>query len=130
MGLSGEYHVCTLSVPSSDFTFIFSCSKDKRLDFTPMDAFVSRVLATLHEDGKTAIKVFPSEAGVLLTYTERVAGDVVCLKASLAVGSFVCLTILYRSANIYPHCWCRHASWAPRFFFQLLPRALGRRGAW
>ena len=65
------------------------CSKDKRLDFTPMDAFVSRVLAALHEDGKMAVKVFPPEAGVLLTYTERVAGDVVCLRASLAVGSLV-----------------------------------------
>ncbi|KAG6335713.1 hypothetical protein ID866_3371 [Astraeus odoratus] len=52
-------------------------TKDKRLDFTPMDAFMSHVLATLQEDGKVAARVFPPKAGVLLSYTERVAGEVV-----------------------------------------------------
>ncbi|KAL4071843.1 exocyst complex component Sec10-domain-containing protein [Scleroderma citrinum] len=52
-------------------------TKDKRLDFTPMDAFMSRVLTALQEDGKTVVRVLPPEAGVLLAYAERLAGDVV-----------------------------------------------------
>ncbi|KAI6165182.1 exocyst complex component Sec10-like protein [Pisolithus thermaeus] len=52
-------------------------TKDKRLDFTAMDTFMSRVLAALQEDGAMAMRVFPPEAGVLLAYAERLAGEVV-----------------------------------------------------
>ena len=61
----------------SYITFFYLNSKDKRLDFTPMDTFMSRLLTALQDDGKMAVKVFPPEAGVLLGYTERVAGEVV-----------------------------------------------------
>lgn len=52
-------------------------TKEKRLDFTAMDAFMSRALAALQEDGAMAMRVFPPEAGVLLAYAERLAGEVV-----------------------------------------------------
>ncbi|KAI6015237.1 exocyst complex component Sec10-domain-containing protein [Pisolithus orientalis] len=52
-------------------------TKEKKLDFTAMDAFMSRTLAALQEDGAIAMRVFPPESGVLLAYAERLAGEVV-----------------------------------------------------
>ncbi|KAI6144997.1 exocyst complex component Sec10-like protein [Pisolithus tinctorius] len=52
-------------------------TKEKKLDFTAMDAFMSCTLAALQEDGAIAMRVFPPESGVLLAYAERLAGEVV-----------------------------------------------------
>ncbi|KAI5995727.1 exocyst complex component Sec10-domain-containing protein [Pisolithus marmoratus] len=52
-------------------------TREKRLDFTAMDSFMSRALAALQEDGAAAMRVFPPKAGVLLAYAERLAVEVV-----------------------------------------------------
>ncbi|KAH7884202.1 exocyst complex component Sec10-domain-containing protein [Phlebopus sp. FC_14] len=57
--------------PLANFT------KDQRLDFTPMDAFMSRVLSSLVEDGSRAVRVFPTATGVLLAFADRIASEVI-----------------------------------------------------
>lgn len=83
-GLRGEWEMGRVWVEKREVLYeqgrwdpLANITKDKRLDFTPMDTFMSRLLTALQDDGKMAVKVFPPEAGVLLGYTERVAGEVV-----------------------------------------------------
>lgn len=49
----------------------------RQLDFTPMDAFMAHVLESFKLDCELAIKVFPPSAGVVLTFCDRVAQDVI-----------------------------------------------------
>ena len=44
-----------------------------------MDAFVAHVLETFRQDAETAVRVFPAQAGVVLSFCDRVVTDVVCL---------------------------------------------------
>ena len=54
-----------------------SLRKDGKLDFDAMDAFISHILSILKENGIRAVRVFPPEANVLLSFSERVAMEVV-----------------------------------------------------
>ncbi|KAJ9125540.1 hypothetical protein QFC22_000501 [Naganishia vaughanmartiniae] len=53
--------------------------KTHRLDFTPMNDFISHVLAAVNQDGAVITKVFPGMAGLIVIYkfTDRLANDVV-----------------------------------------------------
>lgn len=42
-----------------------------------MDAFISSILAILREQGGRAVKVFPPDAGVLVSFSERLSNEVV-----------------------------------------------------
>ncbi|KAJ4490293.1 exocyst complex component Sec10-like protein [Lentinula aciculospora] len=57
--------------PLANFT------EDRRLAFDAMDDFMSLVLNAISEHGSRAVRVFPAEAGVLISFSERVASDVV-----------------------------------------------------
>ncbi|KAJ4002004.1 exocyst complex component Sec10-like protein [Lentinula boryana] len=57
--------------PLANFT------KDRHLAFDAMDDFMSIVLKAISEHGSRAVRVFPAEAGVLISFSERVASDVV-----------------------------------------------------
>ncbi|KAI0077568.1 hypothetical protein K474DRAFT_1595715 [Panus rudis PR-1116 ss-1] len=52
-------------------------TKDGLLDFDAMDAFMTHVLRTVDEHGARAVRVFPPEANVLLSFTDRIAHEVV-----------------------------------------------------
>ena len=52
---------------------------DGQLDFDAMDAFMSEVLTALREHGSRAVRVFPPATGVLLSFADRLASDVVSL---------------------------------------------------
>lgn len=52
-------------------------SKDRGLAFDAMDEFMSLVLKAISEHGSRAVRVFPPEAGVLISFSDRVASDVV-----------------------------------------------------
>ena len=52
--------------------------KEQQLDFDAMDSFMTEILAALREDGKKAVRVFPPSAHVLLSFSERLAVEVVC----------------------------------------------------
>ncbi|KAI1790025.1 exocyst complex component Sec10-like protein [Ganoderma leucocontextum] len=52
-------------------------TKDSALEFTPMDGFIGDILAALEEHGSRAIRVFPAEANVLLSFADRLANEVV-----------------------------------------------------
>ena len=54
----------------------FDC-RENALDFTAMDSFMSHILDVLRNDGKVAVKVFPKESYVVLSYAEKVAQEVV-----------------------------------------------------
>lgn len=49
----------------------------RQLDFTPMDAFMSHVLEGFRLDAKRAMRVFPADSRVVLSFCDRVANDVV-----------------------------------------------------
>ena len=51
--------------------------KDEALVFDAMDAFITDILAVLKEHGGRAVRVFPPAANVLLSFSERVANEVV-----------------------------------------------------
>ena len=51
--------------------------KDDQLDFDAMDAFITNILAILREHGGRAIRVFPPDSVVLLSFSERLANEVV-----------------------------------------------------
>ena len=51
--------------------------KDSKLEFTPMDGFIGDILAALEEHGSRAIRVFPAEANVLLSFADKLANEVV-----------------------------------------------------
>ncbi|KAM5539791.1 hypothetical protein V8D89_006604 [Ganoderma adspersum] len=52
-------------------------TKDSKLEFTPMDGFIGDILAALEEHGSRAIRVFPAEANVLLSFADKLANEVV-----------------------------------------------------
>ncbi|KAF9458630.1 exocyst complex component Sec10-domain-containing protein [Collybia nuda] len=52
-------------------------TSENSLDFTAMDEFMGSVLASLHEHGARAVRVFPPAAQVLLAFGDRIAGEVV-----------------------------------------------------
>jgi recyclin-1 len=49
----------------------------RQLDFTPMDAFIAHVLETFRLDAELAVRIFPRQARVVLSFCDRVAHDVV-----------------------------------------------------
>ena len=51
--------------------------KDEELDFTAMDEFIADILGALQEHGSRAVRVFPPEANVLLSFADRLANEVV-----------------------------------------------------
>ncbi|KAH9889572.1 exocyst complex component Sec10-like protein [Cubamyces lactineus] len=57
--------------PLDNFTY------DSELDFTAMDEFIAEILAALQEHGSRAVRVFPPEANVLLSFADRLANEVV-----------------------------------------------------
>jgi recyclin-1 len=42
-----------------------------------MDEFMGRILGALREHGARAVRVFPPEAGVLLSFADRLATELV-----------------------------------------------------
>ncbi|KAI5122031.1 hypothetical protein M0805_008021 [Coniferiporia weirii] len=52
-------------------------TKDGALDFTAMDEFMVHVLDALRSDGMTAANVFPPESFVIISFTDRLALEVV-----------------------------------------------------
>lgn len=52
-------------------------SAEGALNFEPMDAFMGFVLDALREHGSRAVRVFPPAAGVLVSFADRVAMEVV-----------------------------------------------------
>lgn len=44
-----------------------------------MDAFIAHVLETFRQDAELAVRVFPVQAGVVLSFCDRVVTDVVSL---------------------------------------------------
>jgi recyclin-1 len=54
------------------------------LDFTPMNDFISHVLAAVDQDGAVITKVFPGLAGLIVIYkfTDRLANDVVSINSA------------------------------------------------
>jgi len=52
-------------------------TKEGQLDFDAMDAFMMAVLSALKEHGSRAVRVFPPETNVLLSFADRLARDVV-----------------------------------------------------
>ncbi|KAI0083794.1 exocyst complex component Sec10-like protein [Irpex rosettiformis] len=52
-------------------------TKDEELDFDAMDTFITAILAILQEQGSRAVRVFPPDAHVLLSFAERMANEVV-----------------------------------------------------
>ena len=51
--------------------------KGGELDFDAMDAFMSSVNAVLKEQGSRAVRVFPPEANVPVSFADRLANEVV-----------------------------------------------------
>ncbi|WWD19726.1 hypothetical protein CI109_104190 [Kwoniella shandongensis] len=49
----------------------------KQLDFTPMDAFMTHVLEAFRIDAQLAVRVFPANARVVLSFCDRVSSDVI-----------------------------------------------------
>ena len=47
------------------------------MNFEPMDAFMGFVLDALREHGSRAVRVFPPAAGVLVSFADRIAMEVV-----------------------------------------------------
>ena len=67
-------------------------SAEGTLNFEPMDAFMGFVLDALREHGSRAVRVFPPAAGVLVSFADRVATEVVrrhtsCLRHAHPRGS-------------------------------------------
>ncbi|KAF5347131.1 hypothetical protein D9756_010961 [Leucocoprinus leucothites] len=48
-----------------------------RLDFTPMDEFMSQILEAISEHGSRAVRIFPPPAQVLIAFADRIANEVV-----------------------------------------------------
>ena len=47
------------------------------LDFEAMDSFMSFILDTVKEHGARAVRVFPPAANVLISFSDRIANEVV-----------------------------------------------------
>ncbi|KAI0267323.1 exocyst complex component Sec10-like protein [Gloeopeniophorella convolvens] len=65
------FYVTSAHRPLDNFT------SSGALDFEGMDAFMSFVLDALREHGSRAVRVFPPAAGVLLSFADRIATEVV-----------------------------------------------------
>jgi recyclin-1 len=65
----------------------------ERLDFDAMDEFMGYVLGVLEEWGRRAVRVFPPQTGVLISFAERVSVDV--------VGEYI-TPLLLRAREISP----------------------------
>ncbi|KAI0701854.1 exocyst complex component Sec10-like protein [Cytidiella melzeri] len=63
--------------PLSKWDPLENFTKDEQLDFDAMDTFITAVLALIQEQGSRAVRVFPPDAYVLLSFAERVAAEVV-----------------------------------------------------
>ncbi len=72
--------------------------KDEQLDFDPMDTFITAVLAILQEQGSRAVRVFPPDAKVLLSFAERMANEVVSI---MLLFSYALLTKVHLGRRIY-----------------------------
>ena len=53
-------------------------SKEGTLAFESMDVFMNHVLDALQTHGALAVRVFPPDSGVLLSFSDRLATEVVC----------------------------------------------------
>lgn len=49
----------------------------RQLDFTPMDAFIAHVLEVFRIDAELANRIFPPDARVILSFSDRVSSDVI-----------------------------------------------------
>lgn len=77
MGSAGKFHVrISIHIVLDQLTNILP-SKDRGLAFDAMDEFMTLVLKAISEHGSRAVRVFPPEAGVLISFSDRVALDVV-----------------------------------------------------
>ncbi|TFK34682.1 f-box protein pof6 [Crucibulum laeve] len=52
-------------------------TKDGALDFDAMDEFIAAILSAITEHGSRAVRVFPPSSQVLISFSERLATDVV-----------------------------------------------------
>ena len=75
MGSSGQLYVRDPGSPRS--ITLMPLRKDEQLDFDAMDAFIANILDILKEQGRRAVRVFPPDAGVLISFAERLANEVV-----------------------------------------------------
>lgn len=87
MGSLREFHVRQRSF-DWQYTILMQTRKDGQLDFDAMDVFISAVLAVLQEQGSRAVRVFPPDAQVLVSFADRIASEVVCVLLSM----LTCLT--------------------------------------
>lgn len=53
--------------------------KEDTLDFTAMDTFMDHILDVIRNDGTIAVNVFPKTSYVVLSYSDRVAQEVVSI---------------------------------------------------
>lgn len=56
------------------------CISDRdqnKLDFNAMDEFMNHVITALHKDGGSAVRIFPPESYVVLSFAERLTNEVV-----------------------------------------------------
>jgi recyclin-1 len=58
-------------------TFCMHNSQKGTLEFDAMDEFIKHVLSALKEHGSRAVRVFPADSKVLLSFADRLAVDVV-----------------------------------------------------
>ncbi|KAI0342549.1 hypothetical protein BDW22DRAFT_1407606 [Trametopsis cervina] len=63
--------------PQSKWNPLDNFTKDGQLDFDAMDVFITAILAVLQEQGSRAVRVFPPDAHVLVSFADRVACEVV-----------------------------------------------------
>jgi recyclin-1 len=84
------FYVTSAHKPLDNFTYVICSffratrsrgitthSPEGALNFEPMDAFMGFVLDALREHGSRAVRVFPPAAGVLLSFADRIATEVV-----------------------------------------------------
>lgn len=64
-----------------------------------MDAFISGILTTLKEQGGRAVRVFPPDAGVLISFAERLSNEVV--SETYPPGVCLPLTFIESGGGIY-----------------------------
>ncbi|KAI0665343.1 hypothetical protein C8Q78DRAFT_1118265, partial [Trametes maxima] len=55
----------------SKWKLLDNFTKDAELDFTAMDEFIAEILATLEEHGSRAVRVFPPDANVLVSFASK-----------------------------------------------------------
>ena len=72
-----QLHVRPLHRHSDSGVFYLAHRNDSRLDFDSMDEFMNEIIAALEDHGARAIRVFPPDANVLLSFADRLANEVV-----------------------------------------------------